>query len=290
MKKFVILLIFAFLFLYSPPSFANPLKKIFEAATKALQEGKYERAIDLYEKTLEIYPGFAPSYYYLGLAHQAIGTELKEITWLFKKATELNPDYAQAYDSLSRSYYGMGMFEEAEAAGLEAVRIDPDLITAHLALGWIYILGTSQPRNAIYHFKKVLEKKAISYAYFGLGIAYIRDHQKFRALEMITLLRQKGEEGSARQLENLVHSGGDITPPQLAPLVRPQRAKGIIVKETPSFLSSSFGGGNMKVRLKEKIETIKQNPQGFSTQKPRSGADRIRALQRKALNQSKGLH
>jgi len=290
MKKNIVFLIFILFILFPPSSFANPIKKIFEKATQALQDGQYQKAIDLYEKTLEIYPDFAPSYYYLGLAHRAIGTELTDIIWLFKKATELNPNYAQAYDSLIRSYYGMGMFDEAEEAGLAAVRIDPDLVTAHLALGWIYILGKSQPRNSIYHFEKVLEKKDINYAFFGLGIAYVRDHQKFRALEMITELRQKGEEESAQQLENMVHAGSDALPAQLAPLVMPQRTKGIIVEEIPSFSSSNFTGGNTKVRLKEKIDTVEQKPQGFTVQSPGSGSDRIRALQRKSSNQPKGSY
>ena len=287
-KIVILLLSFILTFICIPSSFANPIKQIFEAATRALQSEDYDRAITLYEKTLELYPDFALSYYYLGLAHKAIGTDTQEVIWLFKKATELNPNYAQAFDNLSRLYFSMGMLDEAEEAGLQALKINPELTSAHISLGWIYILGKSEPRNAIYHFEKVLEKEKVSYAYFGLGIAYVRDNQKFRALEMITALRQLGEEASASQLENMVHSGADIQPLKLSPLARPQRTRGVIVKETPSFSSSNFGGGNMKVRLKEKIETVEKQPQGFSIQKPRSSTNRVRALQRKAISQPKG--
>lgn len=257
-KIIIVLFSFILLFIWTPSSFANPIKQIFEAATRALQSEDYDRAIQLYEKTLELYPDFAPSYYYLGLAHKAKGADTQEVIWFFKKAIELNPNYAQAFDNLSRLYFSMGMLDEAEEAGLQALKINPELISAHISLGWIYILGKSQPRNAIYHFEKVLEKEKISYAYFGLGIAYVQDHQKFRALEMITALRQLGEEASATQLENLVHNGGDIQSLKLSPLARPQRKKGVIVKETPSFSSSGFGGGNMKVRLREKIEPLEK--------------------------------
>jgi len=265
-----------------PVVFANPLKIIFEEATKALSEEDYPRAIDLYEKTIEIYPDFSPTYYYLGLAYRAMGTELEEVVWLFKRATELNPNYAQAYDNLCRCYYALGMFDEAEEAGLAAVKNAPNLVTAHLALGWIYLIAKPQPRDAVYHFEKVLEHSDLAYAHFGLGIAYLKSGQKFRALEMITTLRQMGKDSSAQQLEEMVRHGADIQPPQLTPLTIPQKTKGILVKEAPSFSSIDFGGGDMKVRLKEKLDTIEKNPQG---QQPLSGVERIRALQRKSMTQ-----
>ncbi|VAX35340.1 hypothetical protein MNBD_UNCLBAC01-23 [hydrothermal vent metagenome] len=267
----------------------NPLQVIFEKATEALSEGNYSRAIDLYEKTLNIHPDFAQAYYYLGLAHRGAGTDLREVVWLFKRATELKSDYADAYDNLARSYYAMGMFDEATEAALAAVNIDDDLASAHLALGWVYLLGKDQPEDALYHFEKAIKQADTPYAHFGLGMAYAKAGQKFRALEMITILRQRGEETSAKQLEDMVRYGKEVNPPiHLAPLVMPQRTKGTLVKETPSFEPNKNFSGDMKVRLKEKMATIEDAPQSFPINSPQSGASRIRALQRKTINQSKG--
>jgi TolB-like protein/DNA-binding winged helix-turn-helix (wHTH) protein len=67
----------------------------------------------------------------------------------FKKATELQPDYAQGWASLS-SYYGQGSFDDLDPriaiplgmeAARKAVELDPSLPWAHLSLGAMLLLN-----------------------------------------------------------------------------------------------------------------------------------------------------
>ena len=262
----------------------NPLRQVFEAATKALQAGDYQRAIDLYEACLEIYPGFAPAYYYLGLAHQAAGTDLREVMWLFQKAVQIKPDYVQAYDQLSRVAYALGLFGEAEQAALKAVDINPKLVRPHLALGWIYLIVRNQPLDAVEHFQQVLQQKEMPAAEFGLGLAYYRAGQRFRVLEMITALRQKGHEASASQLEKMLHTGADILPPSI-PAMPSSAPESVLVDEAPSFQAAGFSGGDMTVRLRDKIENVLSGQP--VSRSDLSGAERIRLLQRRGLGQPK---
>ncbi|KKS44747.1 MAG: TPR Domain containing protein [candidate division CPR1 bacterium GW2011_GWA2_42_17] len=289
MRNFIILLIASFLlFFQNFPLFASEkLKELFEQATGAFSQGDYGQAIKLYEQTLEIHPDFAPSYNFLGLSHKAVGTDLTDVAWLFKTAIDIDPNYAQAYDNLGKTYYSLGDFNKAEEHCLKAIELDPGLVTAKLALGWIYLLGKSQPGDAIHYFSEVVEsREQLPFAYFGLGLAYFMEQQHFRVLEMITTLRKIEREDLASQLEELVRSnrfGPDLIPGQ--PLIMPNKQPGILVMDIDesSLFSSSFDpkdGGERRVRLRRGVD--QEDPQALNEeQKPLTYAERIQVLQKK---------
>ena len=231
------------IFLWGSPVFSaeNPVKHFFEQATKAYGQGKYQEAIELYEKTLSIYPNFAPAYNFLGLCHKEIGTGSEEIISIFKKAIAIDPNYALAYDNLAKTYYMLGEYDNAEENALKALEINPQLATSQLTLGWVYLMGKSQPGDAVKWFEKVTKDTLDTpYANFGLGMAYFMDHQSFKTLEMITKLRKAGREDLANQLEEVVRSGQYIPPSNPSiPLVMPQKQKGVLVTDRPEQISSS---------------------------------------------------
>jgi hypothetical protein len=57
----------------------------------------------------------------------------------FKKATELNPNYASAYHNLANAYYSLGSLKEATRYYQKALTCDPGLFESHYNLGIIYI-------------------------------------------------------------------------------------------------------------------------------------------------------
>lgn len=56
----------------------------------------------------------------------------------FKKATELNPRYADAYHNLANTYYSQGNFKEAIGHYQKALAFNPDLFESHYNLGILY--------------------------------------------------------------------------------------------------------------------------------------------------------
>ena len=227
-----------FLLILSSQSLAaniNPVKELFDQATAAYSQGDYQKAIEFYEKSLKIYPNFAPAYNFLGLCHKATGSDTAEVISLFRKAIAADPNYTLAYENLAKTYYSLGEYDEAEKSALKALEIDPELMTSQLTLGWIYLVGKSQPGDAIERFRKVLKSQVdMPYAYFGLGMSYFMDHQSFKALEMITRLRQVGSEDLANQLEIVIRSG---QPPSSLnpniPIAMPQRQQSVLVSDNP---------------------------------------------------------
>jgi serine/threonine protein kinase/Flp pilus assembly protein TadD len=87
---------------------------------------------------------------------------------MFAKAVELDPGFALAWVYLSRVYiwfYWSGMEEgkivlpKAETAANEALRIAPDLVETHLALGFIQYYGNRNYDKALEHFHEVLKQQ-----------------------------------------------------------------------------------------------------------------------------------
>ena len=62
--------------------------------------GNAEKAITFYKKAIEIYPYYADAYNNLGLLYSDIGRR-REAAALFRKAMEIDPDHKFARDNLA---------------------------------------------------------------------------------------------------------------------------------------------------------------------------------------------
>jgi len=260
MKKYF--LIFLCL-IFSIPVLAQneTLKGNFMQGERAFQSGDYEKAIQFYEQVVEIDPDFAPVYNALGLAHHAAGSRLTEVVWFFQVATDLNPDYTEAYANLCKIYFEEAEHDRAEKACLKALEIDPNLGSAQLQLAWVYLAGKQEPHQAIPYFERVLERVQNPMVYFGLGLAYAHSGDHARALETITLLRGMAENELAIQLEDALRAVQEPPPAveqsgRSKTSVMPQRQKGTLIEAQPEpppvppSAQPSTVSGQMRIRLK----------------------------------------
>jgi tetratricopeptide (TPR) repeat protein len=286
-------LIFIFSFVTIAIVLANPLKAIVEQGQKAYLQKDYKKTIKIFEKALELNPNFAPTYYYLGLSHRELKSDMNEVVYLFKQAVEIDPTHFHAHENLSKIYYLQGKFDLAEEHALKAVKLQPELLTAKLALAWVYLLGKEQPEDASFYFQEVLEKVESPYAYFGLGIAYVKQKNMAPVLGVITELRNSGYDHLAVQLERMMRENRYIVPvgmqgkPFLAPI---KRAKSILVSDEVSTISYTKQEATEPVRIRS--NTSKFSSPSLDSQesnKPTlSGVDRIRMLQQRNTKKGSG--
>lgn len=287
---------------------AETIKEFYQQGQEAYNQGEFQKAIDLFEKAVEIDSNFAPAYNALGLAHKEINTDLFELVWLFKTATEIDPNYAEAYDNLGKAYYGLGQFDKAEESCLKALSLSPNMMSSKLSLGWIYLLGKSNPPEAINYFKQVLGKNKIAYAYYGLGIAYFMNGDKINVLETITTLRAMGKEDLALHLETIMREGKYLGQEKGTPLVNTQPRTAPPAVEGNSTLVPGAASGDstaskdqqspsaslMRVRLRGKMVNMPSeesvNTSTSSGEKPlgtiensSDSAERIKKLQSQTL-------
>ena len=97
---------------------------------------KLKEAELLTRKAIELDPNYANAYNNLGLIMTDIG-ELKEAELLTRKAIKINPNYANAYVNLGLILKDLGKSKEAEISMRKAIKIEPNSPSLHSNLGSI---------------------------------------------------------------------------------------------------------------------------------------------------------
>jgi len=135
-------------------------------------------AISMYKKAIEVNPKDA--YAYNGLGNAYSDMELyDEAIAAFNKAIELDPKFAYAYNGLGNAYSDMELYDEAIAAYSKAIELDPKYATAYKNLGATY-RDMKRYDEAIAAFNKAIELDP-KYAtiYYNLGRLYSDDMKRY---------------------------------------------------------------------------------------------------------------
>jgi tetratricopeptide (TPR) repeat protein len=116
--------------MYAPP---DPFKcvevtmsdqeDLCDEAVDLFADDKFDEAIELYKKALEIDPKFGDAAQVLALCYKAKG-DLDTAIAVTNEYVKHEPEDILAFTNLSMFYQQKGMIKEAEAAGAEARRLD----------------------------------------------------------------------------------------------------------------------------------------------------------------------
>ena len=123
-----------------------PKEKFFHGWLGVLYraDGKYDKALEEYNKALELDPN-------LGEAHNALGylyadmRNFEKSLEHFKKYASLNPGDANPLDSTAEAYFLMGRLDEAIAKYKEVLEVKPDFSEVSLKIGYICALKEDYP-------------------------------------------------------------------------------------------------------------------------------------------------
>ena len=91
--------------------YQNEAKHLFQEAYQKQTEGSLEEAIELYHKSIELFPT-AEAHTFLGWALSFQG-RLDEAIQECKKAIDLDPDYGNPYNDIGSYLIEKGLFDEA---------------------------------------------------------------------------------------------------------------------------------------------------------------------------------
>ncbi|MFQ5351849.1 MAG: tetratricopeptide repeat protein [Candidatus Binatia bacterium] len=101
----------------------SPTEQFFYEGADLHGEGKYDQALERFDRCLELDPDYADAL--LGKAMVYLEREqFDQAIALAKRLVELDPDDILAYTNLSMFYQRAGMIEEAEEAGAKAKTLD----------------------------------------------------------------------------------------------------------------------------------------------------------------------
>ena len=137
------------------------------------ERGQAAKAIDEYQRALEIEPDFLEARYNLAAAYNSLGRHVEAIAQ-YQKAVEIAPNSAEAHNNLARALFQQGQLAEAIDQFQQALRIKPDDAVARYNLGNALILQ-GQLGDAIAQYKEAVRVKPdYAEAHGNLGNALLQ--------------------------------------------------------------------------------------------------------------------
>ena len=137
MKK-AILYLLLFPFFISVSNADEPLTRVYFKKGNALfDNGLYEKAVESYNKVIELEPSNIKAYFNRGLANQKLELYDQAIKD-FARIIELKPDYTQAYFERGNVYFDKGLNKEAIEDYSKTLETDPDDMSSLFNRGLAY--------------------------------------------------------------------------------------------------------------------------------------------------------
>ncbi|MHA1185805.1 MAG: tetratricopeptide repeat protein, partial [Candidatus Heimdallarchaeota archaeon] len=116
----------------------NPEELLEMGLVAGIRNGKFENAIEFFQRAIELEPNNSRAWFLLGLAHD-YQDNIDQAIDCYLKAIELYPDYLEALVNLGTDYTKIGDLDKAVACFTEALDIKPDYIEAMVNLGQVYL-------------------------------------------------------------------------------------------------------------------------------------------------------
>jgi tetratricopeptide (TPR) repeat protein len=135
--------------------------------------GNIQKAIEQYNRALEIRPAYADAQNNLGIALAQEG-KLEEAIGHFKQAMQINPNLLQAHLNLGSALRQTGNIEDAIAQDRQAVRLRPDSAEAHRDLGASLLQGGAAEEGIGHLEESVRLKPDQPETHNNLGVALAR--------------------------------------------------------------------------------------------------------------------
>ena len=130
--------------------------EVLQDAYQAQMEGDYDRAVELYQSSLELHPT-AEAHTFLGWTYHFQG-KLEEAIVECKRAIEIDPEFGNAYNDIGAYLIEQGRFSEAVPwleRATEARRYEPRHFP-YYNLGRAF-LGQELYNRAMHSFQQALE-------------------------------------------------------------------------------------------------------------------------------------
>ena len=109
----------------------------FNSGVHFYNQREFSKAIQAYQKVIELDPTYVEAYNNLGIIYQMVG-DVDRAFGAYQKATEMNPRYEKGYNNLGILLLLKGRYDEALEAFKKALAINSSNIESHINLGILF--------------------------------------------------------------------------------------------------------------------------------------------------------
>jgi type IV pilus biogenesis/stability protein PilW len=168
--------------------------KYFNMGVDFYRQRKILKAIQAYQKVIELDPTYVEAYNNMGIIYEDLGDFDKALE-AYRTCIRINPQYEKAYNNLGIVLLLDGHFEESKEAFQNALDINPNNIESYINLGILY-KKQGQFEKAIEYYQKALTINPLhGETHYNIGLLYeqlgnhkmaISHYQKFIQLSSKT--------------------------------------------------------------------------------------------------------
>ena len=126
----------------------------FNSGVHFYNQRELSKAIQAYQKVIELDPTYVEAYNNLGIIYQMVG-DMDRAFGAYQKSTEINPRYEKGYNNLGILLFLKGRYEEAVEVFQKALAINSNNIESHINLG-ILFKKKGEWEKAIESYQKAL--------------------------------------------------------------------------------------------------------------------------------------
>ncbi len=142
-------------------------ERLLIESLRAMAENNPEKAIELREKLVQLYPRDKRAWRFLGYLYR--GRDEQKAIEAFKKAIEIDRNYAAAYNNLGYAYRRLGDYKNAVAAFKKYIRLLPDEPNPYDSIADLYTKMGEHEEAIKYYRKAVKLNKAFAFSERKIG-------------------------------------------------------------------------------------------------------------------------
>jgi tetratricopeptide (TPR) repeat protein len=143
----------------------------FNLAVSLSNQRETLRAIQAYQKAIELNPAYVEAYNNLGIIYQETG-DLDRAFQVYQKATEINPQYEKAYNNLGILLLLKGRLEEATEAFQKALTINPNNVESLINLGVLFRKQGQSDKGIEFYQKALVINPLRGETHYNIGLLY----------------------------------------------------------------------------------------------------------------------
>ncbi len=146
-----------------------------------LSRDDFARALQYFEKAVEIDPNYAESWYQAGFCYGMLGRHADALK-ASRQAARLRPEWAETFVNIGASSFALGQYKDAAEAYRQATKLDGDNADSQYAFG-LSLSKLGRTDEEILSYKRAVAiKPDFVNAYDQLGAAYFKQKRYADAL------------------------------------------------------------------------------------------------------------
>ena len=153
-----------------------------------LSRDEYAKAVSYFEKATEIDPNYAEAWYQAGFCYGMLGRHTDALK-ASRQAAKLRPDWAETFVNIGASSFALGQYKDAAEAYKQATKLDSDNADSQYALGLSFNKLNRADEEILAYKRAVALKPDFANAFELLGAAYFKQKRYAESLAAFEQLK-----------------------------------------------------------------------------------------------------